>query len=604
MPPRKARTVAAASTKPAPVTDSTAESPAVTPRKRGRPPKSEAAKLASIPQSPTASPATTPRRRGRPPKSEAAKAAAQQTTAKAKRIPAAESDSDIHTTTPTRRSSAGSKKSQLAPPDTLGLTRRKRSTATASSPVASSSKPAAAKKPRGRPRAKPVAVTEVADESGDDGDDGGGGDKEAEAEFADTIRGASPYEYDSPNEMVILDTPSKKVTTASPLLFTRTRPPPKVGFAQDVDNSSPVPKRGRKRKSDADELPSPPAKHSDDVQRPPPAKRGRPRKSQLPEPEPDQEDESEAESGDQQIPVRPPARIRAAPVVVSPRHEVFVDIVSPSKFERSRARIASTKQTESQPAASAPKDESAKWRKKYEDLCALRQSQPEKEYAELQKSSQERFDAADALIAKLRSEITEITRKAGAGQKKAAATQATTNGAGAASHHAKSASEKELEKQVVILQQQIEALTQDVLSKDEAIERLEKHRKLIETSTDYNLRESLKLMQEMSGLTIEDVVPEDDGLSYLCKQTGPNATVSYKLTVSDEYPSEFQYAPTDSARVPDALPEYLQDSISFEKSSATMFYWRMCDHLHQHHHEDSTTEQTDAAAAAAAVSAV
>ncbi|KAJ2628510.1 hypothetical protein GGF44_004469, partial [Coemansia sp. RSA 1694] len=530
MPPRKARTVAAASTKPAPIPDSTAESPAVTPRKRGRPPKSEAAKLASIPQSPTASPATTPRRRGRPPKSEAAKAAAQQTTAKAKRIPAAESDSDIHTTTPTRRSSAGSKKSQLAPPDTLGLTRRKRSTATASSPVASSSKPAAAKKPRGRPRAKPVAVTEVDDESG--GDDGGG-DKKAEAEFADTIRGASPYEYDSPNEMVILDTPSKKFTTASPLLFTRTRPPPKVGFSQDVDNSSPAPKRGRKRKSDADELPSPPVKHSDDVQRPPPAKRGRPRKSQIPEPEPDQEDESEAESGDQQIPVRPPARIRAAPAVVSPRHEVFVDIVSPSKFERSRARIASTKQTESQPAASAPKNESAKWRKKYEDLCALRQSQPEKEYAELQKSSQERFDAADALIAKLRSEITEITRKASAGQKKAAATQATTNGAGAASHHAKSASEKELERQVVVLQQQIEALTQDVLSKDEAIERLEKHRKLIETSTDYNLRESLKLMQEMSGLTIEDVVPEDDGLSYLCKQTGPNATVSYKLTVSD-----------------------------------------------------------------------
>ncbi|KAJ2638831.1 hypothetical protein GGF44_002747, partial [Coemansia sp. RSA 1694] len=81
-------------------------------------------------------------------------------------------------------------------------------------------------------------------------------------------------------------------------------------------------------------------------------------------------------------------------------------------------------------------------------------------------------------------------------------------------------------------------------------------------------------------------------------QTGPNATVSYKLTVSDEYPNEFQYAPTDSARVPDALPDYLQDSISFEKSSATMFYWRMCDHLHQHHHEDSTTEQTDAATSA------
>ncbi|KAJ2743295.1 hypothetical protein GGI20_003864 [Coemansia sp. BCRC 34301] len=572
MPPRKARTAAAASTKPAPATEGTTESPTVTPRKRGRPSKREAEK-------PAESPPVTPRRRGRPPKSEAAKVAVQQqTTAKAKHAPEAGTDSDGHKTTPSARSSAKSTKKQLAPPDTLGLTRRTRPIVTSESPVASSSKPVASKKPRGRPRTKPVAVTEVADDSDN------GGDKEAVAAFADFIRGGSPDEYDSPNEMVVLDTPSKRFTLASPLLFTRTRPPPKVGFAQDIDSASPIPKRGRKRKSDADELAAPPAKQLDDTHCPP-AKRGRPRKLQVPEPELD--GESEAESGDQQIPV-PPARFRAASVV-SPKHEVFVDIVSPSKFERSRARISSTKQPEkAQSSALVSKDEGAKWRKKYEDLCALRQSQPEKEYAVLQKSSQERFDAADALIAKLRNEITEITRKADAERKKAAtATQATTNGAGAESR-TKSASEKELEKQAVLLQQQIESLTQDALSKDEMIERLEKHRKLIETSTDYNLRESLKLMQEMTGLTIEDVVPEDDGLSYLCKQAGPNATVSYKLTVSDEYPSEFQYAPTDSAPVPDALPDYLQDSISFEKSSATMFYWRMCDHLHQPRDEPGT----------------
>ncbi|KAJ2754069.1 hypothetical protein GGI19_002684 [Coemansia pectinata] len=538
----------------------------------------------------------TPRKKGRPAKGDAAKAT-QQAIAKSKRTPVDESDSDNPTTTPTRRLSTVSKGSQLAPPDTLGMTRRTRPTiaATTDIPVTRSSprskappvnaKPAAAavkaKTTRGRGRPKAVTISEVVDDS----------DNEAEEKFADTIQIATPDsdDYDLPGQMTILDTPSKNPTKASPLLFTRLRPPPKLDIAQDSEGASPKPKRGRKRKSDADILPSTPSKQSDTIQRPP-AKRGRPRKSQAPEP--DQNEESETAPSGRQSPVTP-VRTRAAPVI-SPRHEVYVDIVSPSMFERSRARISTTKQEKAQSSSSAAAsaDESTKWRKKYEDLCVLRQSQPEREYEELKKSSQERFDAADALIAKLRGEVAVIKRKAEAELKKP-----LINGAGAESR-AKSASEKELEKQVVVLQQQIEALTQDVLSKDEAIERLETHRKLTETSTDYNLREALKLMQEMSGLAIEDVVPEDAGLSYLCRQTGPNATVSYKLTVSDEYPGEFQYTPSDSSSMPAALPDYLRDSISFEKSSATMFYWRMCDHLHQPNEDRSATDQDDAVPAA------
>ncbi|KAJ2043229.1 hypothetical protein IW146_006593 [Coemansia sp. RSA 922] len=521
----------------------------------------------------------TPRKRGRPAKGDVTKT---------KRGPVDESDGDNHTTTPTRRSSAASKGNQLAPPDTLGMTRRTRPTIAAVSdiPVTRSSprskappanaKPAAAaaakaKTTRGRGRPKAATVSEVVGDS----------DSEVEAKFADTIQIATPDsdDYDLPGQTTILDTPSKNPTKASPLLFTRLRPPPKIDIAESSESASPKPKRGRKRKSDADIIPSTPSKQSDTVQRPP-AKRGRPLKSQG--------DEPDTVPSGRQSPVTP-VRTRAASVT-SPRHEVYVDIVSPSMFERSRARISTAKQEKVQPSssASASADESTRWRKKYEELCALRQSQPEREYEELKRSSQERFDAADALIAKLRNEVAAIKHKAEAEPKKP-----MINGA-------KSASEKELEKQVVVLQQQIDALTQDVLSKDEAIERLEKHRKLTETSTDYNLREALKLMQEMSGLAIQDVVPEDDGLSYLCKQTGPNATVSYKLTVSDEYPGEFQYTPNDSSPTPAALPDYLQGSISFEKSSATMFYWRMCDHLHQPSEDRASAADRAGSASAAA----
>ncbi|KAJ2487393.1 hypothetical protein IWW37_005253 [Coemansia sp. RSA 2050] len=538
------------------------------------PRKSTTAAATSVPDSNS----TTPRKRGRPAKGGATKATQQVAATKSKRAPVDESDSENHMATPTRRS-------QPAPPDTLGITRRTRPTiaAATASPITRSSprskappanaKPAPAaaakakvKTTKGRGRPKAVAPSETVDHS----------DNEAESKFATTIRIPTPEsdDYDLPDQTTVLDTPSKKPTNTSPLLFTRLRPPPKIAIVEDSDNESPKPKRGRKRKSDADDLPSTPSKQTETLQRPP-AKRGRPRKSQAPEPE--LNDEPEAVSSDR-LGSTTPVRTSTAP----PRHEVYVDIVSPTTFERNRAKISMARQAEAQPSSSAPVDEGAKWRKKYEDLCALRQSRPERDYDELKKSSQERFDAADALIEKLRNEIAVITRKAEA---EAEQKRPTTNGAGAESRA------KELEKQVVVLEQQIEALTQDVLSKDETIERLEKHRKLIETSTDYNLREALKLMQEMSGLTIKDVVPEDDGVSYLCEQTGPNATVSYRLTVSDEYPGEFQYAPSDSPPMPATLPDYLRDSISFDKSSATMFYWRMCDHLHQHNEGDSASGQ-------------
>ncbi|KAJ2237887.1 hypothetical protein GGI13_008383, partial [Coemansia sp. RSA 455] len=324
---------------------------------------------------------------------------------------------------------------------------------------------AKAKTTRGRGRPKAVTVSEVVGDS----------DSEVEEKFADTIQIATPDsdDYDLPGQTTILDTPSKNPTKASPLLFTRLRPPPKIDIAESSESASPKPKRGRKRKSDADIIPSTPSKQSDTVQRPP-AKRGRPLKSQG--------DEPDAVPSGRQSPMTP-VRTRAASVI-SPRHEVYVDIVSPSMFERSRARISTAKQEKVQPSSSASvsADESTRWRKKYEELCALRQSQPEREYEELKRSSQERFDAADALIAKLRNEVAAIKHKAEAEPKKP-----MINGAKSASEKepmingAKSASEKELEKQVIVLQQQIDALTQDVLSKDEAIERLEKHRKLTET---------------------------------------------------------------------------------------------------------------------------
>ncbi|KAJ2779783.1 hypothetical protein H4R18_003811 [Coemansia javaensis] len=268
--------------------------------------------------------------------------------------------------------------------------------------------------------------------------------------------------------------------------------------------------------------------------------------------------------------------------------DVFVDIVSPSRFEASRALIREGRQRPAAPPAPADADGAdGGWRAKYEELLILRQSQPEREYAEFRARAQERFDAAEEVVTNLRNELAELKRLRASEAAAAAAPAPAGPAEETAESHAQRAAAKELEKQIAQLREQVEALTQDILVKDEAIERLEKHRRLTETSTDYNLRQKLRVMEEVTGLVIEDLVAEDDGLSYICKQSaGADAGsappgAGYVLTVFDDLPNDYQYTPFGDAAALAQLPGYLQEPISFERTSANMFYWRMCSHLHQ-----------------------
>ncbi|KAJ2715966.1 hypothetical protein H4R19_000913 [Coemansia spiralis] len=419
---------------------------------------------------------------------------------------------------------------ETAPPDTLLVPRRTRPRA--ASPASPASKPApktrrsprggkaAAKKPRAAKRgAQPTEekpVEQPTDESVfDDNDD-------------DSRPLATP-----------LATPTKTRSGTTPLLAVRTPKSVRQGIAARVEDSpSPKPPIGRRgQKRTADLLDSSPL-----------AKRSR----------------------------APGAQREASPDDA----DVFVDIVSPSRFEASRATI---RQRQQRPRAAAAdrgttlSDDAGEWRTKYEGLVELRQSQPEREYEEFRAKAQERFDAAEEVVANLRKEIAGLKLQTQKKQKQAADPGSESQ--------LRKAIEAEFGTQIAVLREQVEALTQDVLVKNETIERLEKHRRLTETSTDYNLRQKLRVMEEVTGLTVEDLVAEDEGLSYICKQSaGASAdapTAGYVLTVFDDVPGDYQYTPYGDPPALARLPAYLQESISFERSSATMFYWRMCSHLHQ-----------------------
>ncbi|KAI8319625.1 hypothetical protein GQ54DRAFT_318472 [Martensiomyces pterosporus] len=490
-------------------------------------------------------------------------------------------------TTPAKRRVGRPRKSDTAPPDTIGISRRPRQLRQASSPAPSPTQSTLRRSPRAakpKPRSTRSAATTTrssarsrstaygrgasatADDAIEVGDD----------DMADNAISIHNGEEPGDAEDILLRTPTRKRGRKAASLTSEAEPSPKSDVFVDIvaPSSSLGAKstRGRKRKVYAAESHAEGGKSepmASTADRSAPAKRTRSAKGE-------QGDASSSR----------PNRLAAA------RRNPAVDIVSPSRFEAARSRIPPAKQTA--PAKTAgSSDEAGVWRRKYEELFALRISKPEADYEEFKASAQERFDAADALIKQLRTERSEQKRQAKAWKEKATSgspeTADATSGKGPS---VKSENEKDLEKQVALLKQQVESLTEDVLAKEGELGRLEKHRKLTETSTDYNLREKLKIMQEVTGFAIEDVVAEDQGLSYICKQSGPNATAGYVLTVFDDLPDDYQYTPCDQTAKLDALPGYLKEPMSFERTSANMFYWRVCDHLHQS--ALSSTEQQPA----------
>ncbi|KAJ2720949.1 hypothetical protein GGI07_004299 [Coemansia sp. Benny D115] len=309
-----------------------------------------------------------------------------------------------------------------------------------------------------------------------------------------------------------------------------------------------------------------------------------------------------------------PSRARAGSK--DSKYDVFVDIVSPSKFESNRLRLHAqphgdlsvsgrgrSSRATLQQSSTALAGDAEKWRKKYNDLFELRHTKPEKDYSEFKESAEARFAAADVLIKKLRAETADMRRqiaqlkndvKSGSKEDEVGESLVAAHSKMEQELKAKVASEKELEKQVALLQQEVDTLTHDVLVKDETIEKLEKHRKLTETSTDYNLRERLKLVQELSGLSIEDVVAEDQGVSYVCRQAGPKVSSTFVLTSFDDLPTEYQYTPCGETSQLSVLPDYFKEPMSFAKTAGAMFFWRMCDHLHQSQNDETATETTQA----------
>ncbi|KAJ2785007.1 hypothetical protein GGI15_002073 [Coemansia interrupta] len=568
-------------------------------------------------------------------------------------------DASHQTRTPVKRRSSksnGNSNDNDAPPDTLVFTRRVRPVYTEDSPEPSPSVPAAQRgrgrgrgrgrsqgKGRGRGRSSKSTTSrtlrpkgqakDLSEDEEVEDEDKASGDEKNGLLFDDDDDHRQQGAVSENEDDVFVSTPTRKRTSGQSLFVSPTRASSRMAAAaaaRNVDNGdaekSPVhpSKNGRKRRAAAREDDGTDGEQRAEAR--PIKKRGRPPKLSLTPAPGAQDSDSEVAVPEPSTPSRPTRGAKNAndaskfkAEMLKNKVDVYVDIVSPSKFERSRSLIHTQGSARSDVVArgkrsiqpldlsspeplSSPEGDGNKWRKKYDELVLLRQTKPEKDYAEFKKGAEARFKASDMVITKLRKEVAEAKSQANKLREKVEGAQSEGNGEHEAGSKAGSKSkaskekEKELERQVARLQEDVDALTQDVLVKDETIAKLEEHRKQTETATDYNLREKLKIMQQLSGLSIKDVIVEDEGISYVCEQKGRNAEATYILTLMDEAPDEYQYSPCGDTTSLEVLPDYLKEPMAFVTDASHVFYWRMCDHLHQQASDpaDAGSEQVPA----------
>ncbi|KAJ2136070.1 hypothetical protein J3F82_006421, partial [Coemansia sp. RSA 637] len=279
--------------------------------------------------------------------------------------------------TPTR-----AKQTEEVPPDTAVVVRRTRpvakaTTSKAAAAKATTSKAATAKSRGSKGPARKTQPKKHVESA------------ESESEHDDKMsdHNSIGLEELSISDDAMPDTPTRRRGGAASSLAAA-----KKHSTEDVEVQSPAAgRRGRKRKSESSQSAQPEA--STPV---PPAKRGRPRKVQE-----ESEDEEPptsstlrgrpAKTKSDETPPQSPARRgrpRKIPAEASPQspvgtrrttqqrekptHDVFVDIVSPSKFESNRSKIRSARLHTTATGRNATANETDNWQAKYEELLAKR----------------------------------------------------------------------------------------------------------------------------------------------------------------------------------------------------------------------------------------
>jgi hypothetical protein len=206
---------------------------------------------------------------------------------------------------------------------------------------------------------------------------------------------------------------------------------------------------------------------------------------------------------------------------------------------------------------SKSKQEYALLLSKYEHLKTLRLTDAESMHAAYRKSAEERFSASDALIDRLKRELSKSKLD---------------------SHSTPKKNDTALQNKVELLELQLRETQARV--RTPAKPRMSMVRP--DTSRISELEDVVEMFNALTGLYMEQRI-EDDVAYYDCVIQGRNGTFEFTLYgVEHEAGPQVHYTPRFTETSQDLkgiLPAHFQDELFFAQGTAEMFFWRLLNAL-------------------------
>ncbi|PVU90907.1 hypothetical protein BB559_004394 [Furculomyces boomerangus] len=220
------------------------------------------------------------------------------------------------------------------------------------------------------------------------------------------------------------------------------------------------------------------------------------------------------------------------------------------------------------------------WKDKYEKLNNLKNTNIEKLHANLNLQIKDHLLAADSAIESQKKHVSvlqnEIDKLKDQLEKHKSLEQNFMN-----NEQVWTEKEKELEEKVL-------TLSNDLAHSKATVTTLQKQRRLSQASVDSVLREKIKVLEKLSGLKVIDVTNDDEGIYYRCEVNGKKGRFEFFLSYFDDNPTSVEYFPNFEAEPEETrgellgiFPEFLRDSLIFETSSSTQFFYQIIDCLNQ-----------------------
>ncbi|OMJ19614.1 AP-2 complex subunit mu [Smittium culicis] len=224
-------------------------------------------------------------------------------------------------------------------------------------------------------------------------------------------------------------------------------------------------------------------------------------------------------------------------------------------------------------------DEPQVWRSRYEKLYNLRMTESEKKYTKMIKQVEAFLTAADNKVELQKQHISALNNQLESLSSVNNDLHTKQTEAALKEEQWKS-KEKELEEKVFMLKNQL-------IQSESTATLLQKQRRASSTYLGSSQRETIKLIERLSGFKVVDVSSDMEGTYYVCSFSGNYGELDFIIgEYQDE--EELEYIPNTEdlsseklLELQKSMPGYLLEPFTFDSKSSNLLFWRICDSLNK-----------------------